>query len=170
MWTTMKNTIRPVTDGALSSWRHVFQTRDEHRGDEYHVRRWMRSAPGSLTTSDSVSAAAQLLETDPLVHVPVYDAEGKWLGMVSHRDVIRQLALGKSAEDLKEMRVDEILDVNPAVVDWSQSLSDAVGLMREKAVSCLPVVSNGVFLGVLTEKEILEAVDSFHLEDFSLAA
>ena len=170
MWTTMKNTIWPVTDSALSSLRQIFQSREQGTGDGYQVRTWMRQAPCNLVAKDSVLKAAKLLEKHPLVHVPVYDAEGAWLGMVSHREIIRQLGLGKTSDDLGAMPVTEIMEAEPEIVKPSLSLSRAVQVMRDKEVSCLPVVSNGVFLGVLTEAEVLKAVDTFHLEGFSLAA
>jgi CBS domain-containing protein len=170
MWTTMKNTIRPITDGALSSWRLIFQSPEEATVDGYEVRTWMRQAPSRLTEEDSVLEAAKLLEKHPLVHVPVYDSEGAWLGMVSHREIIRQLGLGKTSEDLGTMPVTEIMEAEPEIVKPSFSLSRAVQLMREKEVSCLPVVCDGIFLGVLTEAEVLKAVDTFHMEGFSLAA
>jgi predicted transcriptional regulator len=49
-------------------------------------------------------------------------------------------------------------------------MARAVQIMRAQHVSCLAVVSGGVLMGLLTEDEILQAVDSFLHEDLSLAA
>ncbi|MEZ4432891.1 MAG: CBS domain-containing protein [bacterium] len=116
----------------------------------------------TVQPGDIVDLAASVMEWSKIRHVPVEDEHGKLVGLISHRSLLRMVARGVK---------DEIIEVasimNTALVTVSQDTLtlDAIKLMREKQVSCLPVVEGERLVGIITERDLIE-VSARLLEDF----
>ncbi len=54
-----------------------------------------------------------------------------------------------------DMKIKEIMAVDVATLDPEDSVEEAARLMRDADVGCAPVVSDGVVLGVLTDRDIV---------------
>jgi CBS domain-containing protein len=75
-------------------------------------------------------------------------SEEKLVGMVSERDYARKVILqGKSS---KETQVKEIMTSPAVFVTPEQTVEDAMRVMTEQHIRHLPVVGNGVILGVIS--------------------
>ncbi|MBS0289589.1 MAG: CBS domain-containing protein [Proteobacteria bacterium] len=73
---------------------------------------------------------------------------GKLIGIISERDLIRKV-LGKSI-DPNAVKVSELMTHNPTTVLPSTTVQEAMKLITEKRFRHLPVVENGVLLGVIS--------------------
>ncbi len=82
------------------------------------------------------------------------------VGLVSHRSLLRLVATGRLGGDHK-VTVSEIMKRNPFTVSPDTSTVDAIRLMREEGLACLPVVKNGKLVGLITEHDLV--VVSSHL-------
>ena len=63
----------------------------------------------------------------------------------------------KSANHSKLTTVREIMLTNPVTVSPSTSSLEAIELMRQNRVGCLPVVDNDQLVGIVTSYDFLEA-------------
>lgn len=61
------------------------------------VREWMTAEPMTVTAATTVGRARDLLETRGVRHLPVVDAHGHVVGIVSNRDVAITDALLRAA-------------------------------------------------------------------------
>ena len=93
-------------------------------------------------------------------HVPVEGDDGELVGLVSHRSLLRLVATGQSGSENK-VSVKEIMTRNPVTVSSDATTVEAIRLMREAQVACLPVVDDGKLLGLITEHDLI--VVSSHL-------
>lgn len=80
-------------------------------------------------------------------------ANDKLVGIVSERDVARQVVLNPRITS--KSPVSMIMTENPEVIRPSTALEDAEALMAELNVRHLPVVDEGKVLGVVSIKDIL---------------
>jgi CBS domain-containing protein len=96
-------------------------------------------------------------------HVPVEDAEGRLVGLVSHRCLLRLFAQGRVGGEEK-LTVGEIMDKEPLTVTPDTPTVDAIRLMREKRLACLPVIRGDKLVGIVTEHDFV-IIASRLLED-----
>lgn len=116
----------------------------------------------TLRAGSSVADLLNLLAEKEIRHVPVVDADGELVGVVSDRDVLRG-ALGDSQVDLpgdlrEQLRssrtVDTIMTKDVVSVDPGQPLAEAAALMGENKIGCVPVTEGGRLVGILTETDV----------------
>ncbi len=141
---------------------------DEERRDD-HWRSSYRTVGQIMTTDlftvqpgDIVDLAASVMEWSHIRHVPVEDEGGTLVGLVSHRSLLRMIARGMT-DDMVD--VASIMHTDLVTVSSETLTVDAIKLMREKQVSCLPVVEGGRLVGLITERDLIE-VSARLLEDF----
>jgi len=99
-------------------------------------------------------------------HVPVEDDRGRLVGLVSHRALLRLVATGRVGKEHR-VTVDEIMNREPLTVEPETSTVEAIQLMREKKLACLPVTRNGQLVGIVTEHDLI--VVASHLLESQLA-
>jgi CBS domain-containing protein len=111
------------------------------------VRDIMTTDPIVLQSSTSVKEAAQKMRDADVGDVIVEDG-GSLVGVVTDRDItIRCVAEGTSPESatIWSITSGELHTLSP-----DDSLDDAVVVMRQAAVRRVPVVEDGVAIGVLS--------------------
>ncbi|MBV9564443.1 MAG: CBS domain-containing protein [Bradyrhizobium sp.] len=123
--------------------------------------------------------AANIMLQKHVSGLPVIDAAGKLVGVVSEGDFIRRseigtqrkrgrwlrfiLGPGKSAADFVHehgRRVDEVMTPNPLTINEDTSLAEIVELMERNHVKRLPVMRDGNVVGIVSRANLLQAVAS----------
>ena len=101
------------------------------------------------------------MEWSHIRHVPVEDDDAKLLGLISNRSLLRMIARG-TTDDMTEVGsiATDLVTVPPDMLT-----TEAIHLMREEQVACLPVVENGKLVGMVTERDLI-VVSSRLLQDF----
>ena len=88
-------------------------------------------------------------------HVPVEDAEGKLVGLVSQRNLLLLLTQGSSLNRAQGVPVHVIMKRDLITVPPDATTLEAVKLMRKNRIGCLPVVKDGRIVGIITLFDIL---------------
>jgi CBS domain-containing protein len=104
---------------------------------------------------DLIDLAASMMEWRHIRHVPVEDDEGRLVGLISHRDLLRLLAQGLLNRGSKEVTVKEIMVRDLMTVAPETPTLEALAIMRRGKVGCLPVVENGRLVGIITAYDFL---------------
>ena len=120
-----------------------------------HIRDVMTPNPRTLTPSDSIQSAAQIMRDEDTGAVPVVD-NGRTVGMVTDRDiVVRAIADGSQlSRPVREIVTSAVVTATPEM-----STREAALLMSEHQIRRLPVVDDRerlvgiVSLGDLAVKE-----------------
>ena len=116
------------------------------------VQEIMSSAPVSLETEEPVAAAARLMRERNIGAMPVCDASGKLVGMLTDRDiVIRCIASGRSAD---QTRVSDIMTTGAVVAKTTEPLDDALQRMEREQIRRLPVTKDGRLVGMLSLADV----------------
>ncbi len=133
----------------------------------------------SVGTETSILDAARLMVDHHISGLPVVDAAGRLVGIVSESDFLRRseigtqrrrapwlrflLGSGEAADDFVHERgrkVGEIMSYDPVTVAEETPLPDLVELMEKKRIKRLPVLRDGQLVGIVTRSDLLRAVAS----------
>jgi CBS domain-containing protein len=99
---------------------------------------------------------ARVMEWRDVRHVPVEDGEGRLVGIVSHRSLLRIMA-DRLPNDEELIAVRRIMNPDPVSVAPTTPVSEAVELMRSRRIGSLPVVEDGRLVGIVTVYDFLES-------------
>jgi CBS domain-containing protein len=103
-------------------------------------------------------------------HVPVEDENGRLVGLVTHRGLLRQLSRGSTARDATSMTVREIMKPNPTSVTSTTPTLEAIEIMRRTGIGCLPVVDDNQLVGIVTSYDFLTATASLFKQHLTASA
>ncbi len=126
------------------------------------VRDRMTPNPVTITPDTSFPEAFRLIREKRIRHLPVVD-EGKVIGIVTRTDLLHASPSTATPINVFEMNyvlanlhVREVMSSPPITVPEDVPLEEAARLMVEKKIGCLPVMRNGVLVGMITETDIFE--------------
>lgn len=125
------------------------------------VRDIMVKEVATLDVNDELSLANDIMRLGRIRHLPVVEGS-RLAGIVSERDLFRSSlaqALGYGTKDTRDlMKTMHIKDIMvPAVITVTPEtpLCEAVRLMLDHKIGCLPVVETERLVGLITETDIL---------------
>ena len=137
----------PIAEGIDSeTWEYGYRT----------IGQFMSTDLFTVSPDDLIDFAASVMDWRHIRHVPVEDRDGRLVGLVTHRGLLRLLTNGANRE-LKPITVQEIMVKDPVTVSPSTSSLEAMELMRRHRVGCLPVVEGDQLVGIVTSYDFLEA-------------
>ncbi|HCA59859.1 MAG TPA: hypothetical protein DEP46_17970, partial [Blastocatellia bacterium] len=118
------------------------------------VEQFMSRDLFTVRPGDVIDLAASLMEWRHVRHVPVEDDHGHLVGIVSHRDLIAMLATNR-AKAADDMVVSDVMKRDLLTISPETPTLDALYLMRERGIGCLPVCKNGKLVGMITAHDFL---------------
>ncbi|HJX92513.1 MAG TPA: CBS domain-containing protein [Pyrinomonadaceae bacterium] len=125
------------------------------------VSQFMSTDLFTVHPEDLIDLAASVMDWRHIRHVPVEDENGKLVGLVTHRMLLRLLTKAVADHDSIAITVREIMLPDPITVSPSTSSLEAIAIMRRNRIGCIPVVDNNHLIGIITSYDFLAA--SAHL-------
>jgi CBS domain-containing protein len=138
---------------------HTWANADIHeaggwRSNYLKVEQYMTTSLFTVHEDELVDMVAFLMDRKNIRHVLVEDDQHGLVGIVSYRSLIRLMAedfLG--GEEAPAVKV--IMERDPVSVAPETPTLEAIDLMRQERVSCLPVVKHGKLIGIVSERDFL---------------
>ena len=122
------------------------------------VRDLMTPRPVSVPPDAAVGGVWQTMSERRFRHMPVVDAEGCLLGLVSQRDLLVAQLSGECIDFNDPRPASELMHSELDTVRPECCIAEAARHMLRTKRSCLPVVdANGVLVGILTEADYLRS-------------
>ncbi|MDQ3379694.1 MAG: CBS domain-containing protein [Actinomycetota bacterium] len=115
------------------------------------VRDAMTASPTSIASDKTVVDAARTMTTENVGSLPVVE-EQKLVGMITDRDLVTNV-LAKDL-DPNKVPVAEVATQDPVSVSPDESLETALERMAEQQVRRLPVVEDGLLVGILAQADV----------------
>ena len=113
------------------------------------LMRWPVATIGGATPLRQVADA---LVADELGALAVVE-NGSLIGVISERDVVRQVAMGS---DVDHTRASDMMSTEPVTVAPEDDVERAARLMQEAAVRHLPVVEDDGIVGFLSIRDLFD--------------
>ena len=130
-----------------------------------------------LEPQDNLARAMEVMQTEEIRHVPIMDEQEKFVGLVSDRDILRNLPFaGRRPLPLPKRFREHLFATDPGTKSLqlplesimarkvlhilpSCSVCEAVDILYSKKVSCLPVVDEQEKLrGIVTVTDLMRAL------------
>ena len=113
-----------------------------------------------------LSEVRDLMLKNNIRHIPVVDAEGLLIGIVSDRDMrsampsslLKKEDYEKTLAMVMEHTAREIMTENPLTISVYYTIQDTLLVMRQKRVGALPVIDEqGYLKGILSTRDLLSS-------------
>ncbi len=125
------------------------------------VRDTMTPNPVTISITETLQAAMELMAMKRIRHLPVVDAKGSLIGLVTDRDLRRAapspLFKGDREEAMDHQTVERVMVRAPTTVEAMQNLKVAVQLFVDKKYGALPVLQGGKLVGILSPIDVMKA-------------
>ena len=112
-----------------------------------------RQVLATCIPEESLVTFATRLDALKIGAMPVADAKGELVGVISERDVVR--AFARDGARLVERRVRDLMAREVVTCDPETSLSEAEKLMDKHRIRHLPVVDGGKIVGMLSMRDVM---------------
>ena len=104
----------------------------------------------TVREDDLVALPLQIMQWKDIHHVPVINDSGQLKGLLTwtHLQNYRE-ETQKELATVADLMVQDVYTAKP-----SDKIADALQLMKQHMVGCLPVVQKGVVVGIITIKDL----------------
>ena len=116
-----------------------------------HARQFMAARVATASPETTLAEAARELARIEISGLPVVDASGQVVGIVTESDLLTALLQSASAETL----VQTIMTKSVVTVDEFASADSVIRLLREKQLHHLPVTRHGNVVGLITPQDVV---------------
>ncbi len=128
------------------------------------VRDRMTPHPVTVTPDTFFAEAMRIMGERKCRHLPVVDKKGKLIGIVTQTDLLRAspspatvLSVSEVNYLLAKLRIREVMTSPVITVSDDAPLEEAARVMVENKIGCLPVMSAGKLVGVITETDLFKS-------------
>lgn len=137
------------------------------------VRDVMTGSPITIEPEASLQQAVSVMRDREIRHLPVVDATGRLLGVLSDRDLrnaafapamleylppLERSRLAAVTDMFDQLRVRDTMTWHAITIEPSAPVAQAAAVMFMARVGCLPVVGGGHLIGIVTERDVLRAL------------
>ena len=115
-----------------------------------------------LKSDQTLNVVRLLMRTVHIRHVPILDKNEKFVGLLSHRDLLAY-SISKLADinPLEQKEIDrhipikDVMRIEIATTTETTELKEAIALMMKNKFGCLPVVDRqNNLVGIITEEDV----------------
>lgn len=133
-----------------------------------NIEKWMKRELVCVKPLDSIQHARDLMEERRINQLPVV-VNGKLVGIVTDRNlrdafpsVFDLSPLGKGRKsttvaDPKEITVEMVMTPHVLTLSPTDSIVEAVRVMRQERIGAIPVVEGSRPVGIITRSDVLDA-------------
>ncbi len=126
------------------------------------VRDLMTPSPYTLSPRDTLASLYDLMDAHRVRHVPIVDADGELVGLLTHTDLamtalgsLSDLPLSQERDLLQRRRIRGVMVTEVETIDPDAPLVEAAQTLFENKIGCLPVVEGRRLVGILTESDFV---------------
>ena len=126
------------------------------------VKDIMTSEVFVLHATQTLELVRSLMRIKHVRHVPIVEADNTFVGLMTHRDLLAQTISHLAEVDEEEqeyldrhIHIMNIMKTDVTTIDPEMDICKAISMLLEHKYGCLPVVSDGKLVGIVTEADFL---------------
>ncbi|HJW30330.1 MAG TPA: CBS domain-containing protein, partial [Saprospiraceae bacterium] len=130
----------------------------EYRPSHLKVSEFMSTDLFTVQKDDIIDLIVDMMDWRKIRYTPVEDKDGKLVGLVTLRVILRHLLDEREQPEGKEpshSTAKDIMIPDPITIGPNASIIEAMAIMRQSKIGCLPVTQNGELIGIITEMDFL---------------
>ncbi|MBM4459467.1 MAG: CBS domain-containing protein [Chloroflexi bacterium] len=112
-----------------------------------------------------VTEAQALMQQHNFRHLPILDAEGKLVGLITQRSLahaipsdVRQFSPFVINYVLARVKAQNIMVKDVITIDENVAIEEAARLMADRKIGCLPVMREGRLIGIISDHDLFKAM------------
>jgi len=105
---------------------------------------------------DILELVSDMMDWKNINYAPVENKKGELIGLVTSRQVINYFSGVKNKDKKSIAVVNDIMIKNPVTTTPDSTIIDAMNLMKEEKLGCLPVVKGKELVGIITEMDFIQ--------------
>jgi len=116
-----------------------------------------------LYATQTLELVRSLMHIKHVRHVPIVEPDNTFVGLMTHRDLLAQTIshLAEVNEDDQKyldrhIHIMNIMKTDVATTDPDMDVCEAISMLLKHKYGCLPVVSDGKLVGIVTEADFLK--------------
>lgn len=99
-----------------------------------------------------IEFTSNLMDWRKIRYIPIEDDQKHLVGLISMRMVLREYSqMMNEGKDIVNLPVSDFMIQNPITIHPEASIIEAMNIMQEMQIGCLPVVKNSRLVGIITE-------------------
>lgn len=130
------------------------------------VSDWMTTDVATISPKATLPDAHQLMTKEQVRRLPVVDANGRLVGIITRGDVrgaqpspATSLTIWELNYLLSKLAVEKVMTSNPVTITEDATIAEAAQLMLENRISGLPVLNKeNKLVGIITESDIFSMI------------
>src|SRR5690554_6401299 len=127
----------------------------------YTVSEAMITDVFTVRQEDIIEMVAEMMIWKQIKQVPVENAKGKIVGIVSYKQTIEAF-LRQKHEGAEAITVKQIMDKNPTIIGEETSVREAIKLMIDNRSEALIVANeDNELLGILSDLELMGMINRY---------
>ncbi len=122
----------------------------------------MSDDPVVIRPDDTLALLRDLMLEARVRHLPVVDDEGRLMGLVTHRDLLRhalveQVDVAPWVQNVlrKNLKVSDLMAEKLVTIGPDADIRLAADTLYDAKIGCLPVVEDDRLVGILTESDFV---------------
>lgn len=122
------------------------------------VEEIMNTQVHTLQPTNTVRDAVRLMREEKIRHVPIVDEKRSVIGIITEHDIKNALPSCLREEPsatINEATIDSIMIKNPLIGHPLDFVEEVAMTFYETKISCLPIVSGGELIGIVTTTDLL---------------
>src|SRR6056297_1661361 len=127
----------------------------QYQPSRLKVEEFMIADVFTAQADDIVQFVSEMMLWRKIRHLPIEDTQGNLVGLVSSRTLLRHMTDQKKSGSKKVVSISDIMISEPITIAPDANILDAMRLMEENKIGCLPVCNDLEQVGIITEKDSL---------------
>ena len=116
-----------------------------------------------LHATQTLELVRSLMRIKHVRHVPIVEEDNTFVGLMTHRDLLAQTISHLAEVDESEqeyldrhIHIMNIMKKDVTTTHPEMNVCEAIDLLLENKYGCLPVVSEGKLVGIVTEADFMK--------------
>ncbi len=121
----------------------------------------------TIAPDTTVAEAIARLVQNNIGSLPVVNEEGKLIGVVSERDVLR--LMHNRGEAFSCEKIASVMTCNPVTCGPEDDVDEVMGQMSERRIAKVPVLEDGRLIGIVSVGDVIKVMyERLHAENTHL--
>jgi len=119
----------------------------------------------SINENETIYKAIKLLAKNNIGALPVVNSEMELCGILSERDVIREMSNNPSV-NFKKSLINSIMTSNVITIEKNESSENIMDTMTNNKIRHIPIVDKKILIGIVSIGDVLKRLlEKFNLEN-----
>ena len=120
----------------------------------YRIDQIMSTNLYTVRDEDVVDLAAHIMNWKSIGHIPVENKKGKLIGLIT-KDALINYLVNNFNNEMEALSVKDIMIKDLITVEPEMNITEAIKLMLDNNLSCLPVCQDNKIIGIVTEHDFI---------------